>query len=290
MPSRLVTLVVLAALTGVHSSCEDGACDADQVTLLQSPGAATHVIKDGSKIEAEQTASEQSAASSVNYKAVAAEYVAMTLFVVIGCGSAMGVAKESGWVLQVALTFGFAITALAYTIGHYSGGHINCAVTLALVLVGQCTVMQGLFNFAAQLGGAITGALILTAMCPEELDKTGGLGSNSAPEGRRFNAFVGEFMMTFLLVLVVLETAVNPSSKANREMAALAIGFAVFLAHSVLIPLDGCSINPTRSLGPALVRKFCYKNTGSFDDMWVFWAGPLLGATGAAFVSTAMMG
>merc|ERR1719199_1719601 len=102
----------------------------------------------------------------------------MTLFVVIGCGSAMGVAKEPGWVLQVALSFGLGISSLAYAVGHYSGGQINCAVTFGLVISKNLSVVQGLLNFAAQMLGSITGALILTLMIPEEQDKTGGLGTN----------------------------------------------------------------------------------------------------------------
>merc|ERR1719389_1395393 len=127
-------------------------------------------------------------------------------------------------------------------------------------------------------------------MIPEEADKTGGLGTNAISDRlSKFNAFVGEFFMTFLLMLVVLETAVNPATKENREMAALAIGFAVFLAHAVLINIDGCSINPTRSFGPAMVRQSLYKNKAdSFDEQLVFWAAPCLGAAGAVFVSTAM--
>jgi len=223
----------------------------------------------------------------VSYKAAVAEYLAMTLFVVIGCGSAMAVCKESGWVLQVALTFGLAISSLAYAVGHYSGGQINCAVTFGLVISKNLSVVQGLLNFAAQMLGSITGALILTLMIPEEQDKTGGLGTNKIADNlSKTNAFVGEFLMTFLLMFVVLETAVNPESKDNREMAALAIGFAVFLAHCVLINIDGCSINPTRTFGPALVRQFCYKNkANSFDEQWVFWAAPLAGAAVATFVS-----
>merc|ERR1719482_1677703 len=90
-------------------------------------------------------------------KKCVAEFVAMTLFVFIGCGSAMSVAKLEGsaWVLQVSLTFGVAITVLAYTIGHYSGGHINCAVTLGLVITGNCSVLQGIGNLVAQLLGSV---------------------------------------------------------------------------------------------------------------------------------------
>ena len=134
----------------------------------------------------------------------------MTLFVVIGCGSAMGIAKQEGsaWILQVSLTFGFAITTLAHAIGHYSGGQINCAVTFGLVLVGHVSVAQGLINLVAQLLGAIVGAVILDVMYPEgdsdqgaSKDLTGGLASNSVSDGFTWlSAFIGETMMTFLLV------------------------------------------------------------------------------------------
>jgi len=290
MCSRVAILIVFATVVAVQSGeCQDSSAevDGDRVSLLQTPLQADHVTKSADTKAAAMVETD----SSLKLSAAFAEYVAMTLFVVLGCGSAMAVAKEPGWVLQVALTFGLAITSLAYAVGHYSGGQINCAVTFGLVLAGQVSVVQGLLNFAAQMLGSITGAFILTGMFPEEQDKTGGIGSNKVSEGwTKANAFLGELMMTFLLMFVILETATNPRSKANREMAAMAIGFAVFLAHSVLIPIDGCSINPTRSFGPALVRKLCYKkDVGSFDDMWVFWAGPLLGSAGAVAVSTLLM-
>merc|ERR1719453_2634263 len=90
------------------------------------------------------------ATKSLSGKAVAAEFIAMTLFVTISCGSAMSVAKSEGsaWVLQVALTFGLSISALAYAIGHYSGGQINCAVTFGLMALGKLGVAQGFANFA----------------------------------------------------------------------------------------------------------------------------------------------
>jgi len=231
--------------------------------------------------------------TGVKFSAAVAEFIAMTLFVVIGCGSAMGIAKEEGsaWVFQVSLTFGLAIASLAYAVGHYSGGQINCAVTLGLVLSGQCTIAQGVVNFIAQMLGSVTGALLLAVMYPEKNDRTGGLATNAVGEGwGKLNALAGEFVMTFVLVFVVLETATNPASLANRAQAPLAIGFAVFLAHSVLIPVDGCSINPTRSFGPAVVAQLVRGNAGkALSDMWIFWVGPLLGAAAAAGVSAALM-
>merc|ERR1740121_2697258 len=114
-----------------------------------------------------------------------AEYVAMTLFVVVGCGSACGIAKAEGsaWVLQVSLTFGFAITVLAYTIGHYSGGQINCAVTFGLFLSGQLGWQQAIFNFGAQMLGSVFGAFILSQIIPTDKDLTTNLGSNGVSPG-----------------------------------------------------------------------------------------------------------
>ena len=231
--------------------------------------------------------------SSVDVSAAMFEFVAMMLFVYVGCGSAVsntfkaGGAVEGGndaaWVCIVALQFGLAITTLAYA---SRGGQINCAVTLGLVLGGTLDVVQGIVNVVAQLLGSVIGAaLLLLTVSPgdaitDELtdrDFTGGLGSNGI-NGRynAGNALVGEIMMTALLVLVVYETAVSKRSIASSN-APIAIGFAVFLAHVVLINIDGCSINPTRSFGPAVVASI-NGNAKVWNNHWVFWVGPLIGA------------
>jgi len=225
---------------------------------------------------------------SVSWTACWAEFIAMALFVVFGCGTAMGLdntpgagdtSMNAGWVLLVALAFGLSIASLAYATGHHSGGHINCAVTWGLVLAGECGIAQGVANFAAQMLGATLGAAVLCSIYPEDKDHTHGLGSNGVGEGWNwYNAFVGEIVGTFLLMVVVLQTAVEKKSSGNRSQAALAIGFAVFMAHCVLIPIDGCSINPTRSFGPALVAQIRYGGT-PFKDMWIFWLGPIIGAS-----------
>jgi len=246
----------------------------------------------------------EAASSAVSVTACAAEFLAMLLFVVFGCGSAMGIAGSTqdssgeggttsvlpGWVLMVSLVFGLAITSLVYAIGHYSGGHINCAVTFGLVLAGKCSVPQGLANFVAQMFGSVTGALILCAIFPLANDQTSSLGANSVGASWAwYNALIGEIMGTFLLMFVVLESAVHKMTAANRSLAPLAIGLAVFIAHAVLIPIDGCSINPTRSFGPALVAQIRYDMAKSpFEDMWVFWAGPLFGALLAVLFHVAM--
>jgi MIP family channel proteins len=264
----------------------------DTVSMLQSPDMQSQSAK-AREVIARERPTQESIFAKVKFQAVFAEFIAMILFVVIGCGSAMGSAGEPGWVLQVALSFGFAISSLAYAIGHYSGGQINCAVTFGLLLSGNISVIQAVFNIIAQILGAIIGAFFLTLICPQEMDKTKGIGSNYVQEGYSVvNALCGEAIMTFLLMFVVLETAINPATHENRALACLAIGLAVFLAHSVLIPMTGCSINPTRSLGPAVVSNFLYRQkTGEYraiQDLWIFFAAPLGGAAGAALVYSAL--
>jgi len=224
---------------------------------------------------------------AVSITALIAEFIAMWLFVIIGCGTAMAVAGETGYLVQISLAFGLGITALAYSIGHYSGGHINCAVTLGLVLVRKCEPIQGLLNMAVQILGSFAGAATLCLIFPDEMDRTKGVGSNVVANGfEQWNALIGEIVMTFLLVFVVIQTAVNPKSEANRGQACIAIGFAVFLAHCVLIPVDGCSINPTRSIGPALVNKIRNpdRDSDALKDIWIFILGPFVGAVLAALL------
>jgi len=281
-------------VTLTHSLASNASSAAgDQLNRSATEGNVAH----GDLVSGTTNGKPISQSTPVDFSSIVAEYIAMTLFVVIGCGSAMGIAKEEGsaWVLQVSLTFGLAITSLAYAVGHYSGGQINCAVTLGLVLTGKCTVAQGALNFVGQMLGSLTGAFVLLLMYPVKQDKTGQLASNAISDGFQWShAFIGEFMMTFLLVFVVLESATNPMSAANRSMACMAIGLSVFLAHSVLIPIDGCSINPTRSFGPAVIarlfkHKLVNKKAEPFKHMWIWWAAPLLGAAAASGVSAALM-
>jgi len=227
----------------------------------------------------------------VTFAAFLAEYVGTALFVFIGCGHAMTVKErtreQKGYseeieddrtgVLQISLAFGFSIAVLGYSIFHYSGGQMNVAVTMALVIHGKCNALQGFLNFIAQILGASSGAFLLTLVFPKDKDYTATLASNSIKTGwSRGNVLAGEMIMTFTLVFVVLETATNPLAKDNREIACLAIGLAVTVAHLVLVPVDGCSINPSRSFGTAVFARMHYNTNSTLQDLWVFWVGPLL--------------
>jgi len=232
---------------------------------------------------------EDASGRMIDLKAAFAEFLAMTLFVIVGCGAACGNgASNSSDRLLVALAFGMGILVLAYAVGHHSGGQINCAVTLSLVLGGQLAWYQGLVNLVAQLLGSLAGAGILCAMYPCAKDKTGmTLGTNIiASDYGVGHVLVGEAVGTFILCFVVWETAVSPASSSGKN-ACIAIGFAVFLSHLILLDIDGCSINPTRSFGPAIVsaiRNCENMATGGLEDLWVMWVGPLLGGALAAGV------
>lgn len=224
----------------------------------------------------------------VDVKAVVAELIGMIFFVTIGCGTACAHgAGNGGTRLLVGFAFGMAIMVLAYSIGHHSGGHLNCAVTFSLVLGGQVPWYQGVANLIAQLIGSLLGACLLWGMFPCGSDVTTNLGSNIANDNYHpGRVLIAEMFGTFLLCFTVWETAVTPQASCGKN-ACVAIGFAVFLAHIVLLPIDGCSINPTRSFGPAVISKVrgCANYTeGGLQDLWIMWLGPLLGAALASLV------
>lgn len=229
----------------------------------------------------------------VDMKAAMAESLAMTIFVIIGCGTACGNGAFDGATrLLVAFAFGMSIMVLAYTVAKHSGGQINGAVTFSLVLGGIIPWWQGLANFIAQTCGSIIGAGFLVALFPCEHDLTTNLGTNLIsqdyfhPTYGSGPAFAGEFIGTAILCFVVWETAVSPRSTSGNN-ACIAIGFAVFIIHLLLLPIDGCSINPTRSMGPAFVsamRKCPNTAPHGLRDLWCFIVGPMLGALFATIV------
>jgi len=207
-----------------------------------------------------------------------AEFFAMMLFVYIGVGTAMTPTRT---VFEIAMAFGMGIVVLAYSIGNKSGGHINCAVTTALIISGHCKILEGSVIIVCQIVGSIAGAALLAGTIPNSQDASGThcFGTNSVAAGfSDGNAFCGEFFGTFLLLYVVFHTAVHAKYKLKTDnAAALAIGMSVFCAHCVLIPITGCSINPARSLGPAIVgswREIDHDSCHQWRDIWIFFLAP----------------
>lgn len=247
---------------------------------------------------------ENSLKMHINPRHVAAELVGMALFVFIGTGTAVFFSTQkdpfvftdatgsstvtdfpalsralsgmynnltinASFGIATALAFGIGIMVSAFAIGHVSGCHLNPAVTVSLLLSGNCGIGQAIANIVSQCAGAIIGSLLLWGT----VGNRDTLGANSVgPAYTTGNAILGEAVMTFVLCYVVHLTAIDKNSPPSTNgLAPIAIGFAVFLAHAVLIPLDGCSINPARSFGPALVAN-------EWDNFWVFVVGPLIGA------------
>ena len=211
-----------------------------------------------------------------------AEMIGTMTLVLVGCGSIVIAGQYIG-VLGVALTFGFTILALVYTIGPISGCHINPAVTLAMWINGKINEKDSAYYILAQCIGAIIGAAVLLGIASGKTDysiTTIGLGLNgfgeNSPGGYSMLAgFFAEIVFTFLFVLVFLGST---HKNAPRGFSGLAIGLALAFVHLVSIPVTWTSVNPARSIGPALVAALGEWSLAPLAGLWLFITAPLLGA------------
>ena len=191
----------------------------------------------------------------------------------LGCDTPAGV-------VGTAIAFGLTVVAMAYTVGGISGCHINPAITLAVALSKRMTWKDACGYWVGQLlGGILAGAcLLLLTNVVAAPDLTGGLGTNGvANAGGVGGAFLVEVIATFIFVLVVLGTTDGKVGAGN--LAGLAIGLTLILVHLVCINLTGTSVNPARSIGPAL-----FAGGQALCDVWVFICAPLVGAALSALV------
>jgi len=184
--------------------------------------------------------------------------------------------------VQISLVFGFMITALAFTIGHISGGHLNCAVTFAFVLSNRISPLRGLFYFLAQLFGGIVGALLLKALMPVSFWPSCFAANFLGPEVTPGMGFFTEMILTFFLLFVV--SAATDSQKALKDLTPLAIGLCIYCCHMVGIPITGTSINPTRSFASAIVASSVAGCEGVWTYHWIFWIAPIFGGVLATYV------
>ena len=214
------------------------------------------------------------------WRSTLAEFTVTLLFVFLGAGSVVvsgGLPNgdlDAARLGIIAVAHGLAIAILAYATANISGGHINPAVTFAAWMTNKISAARGLMFIAAQLSGAVVGALLLLATIPAAADTN--LGAHAL--GLDVSISMGllmEIIVTFALVFVIFATAVDPGGMGN--LAPLAIGLAVLVDHLVAVPITGASMNPARSFGPALV-------SGAWSDHWIYWVGPLLGGAGAGLV------
>lgn len=216
--------------------------------------------------------------------------VGTMVLVLMGCGSAVFSGSVAGTVgagvgtLGVALAFGLAVVAMAYTIGGISGCHINPAITLGVYLSGRMSGKDAGMYMIFQVIGAIIGSAVLFALVSTgSHDGPTSTGSNSFKEGMALQAFIAEAVFTFIFVLVVLGT--TDSRKGAGNFAGLAIGLSLVLIHIVCIPITGTSVNPARSIGPAL-----FDGGVALKQLWLFIVAPFVGAALSAAVWKAISG
>jgi len=201
-----------------------------------------------------------------------AELVGTYILVFAGCG-AIVVESLTGAMghVGIALVFGFVVSAIIYTFGHVSGAHLNPAVTISFTVSHELTPKEALTYIIAQIAGGILAILTLALLFLEEQKNIQELAYYGAtlPRGSWYQSFVFELILTFILMLVIYGSAVH--GKAVKSFAGLAIGFTVGLEAMFAGPITGASMNPARSIAPAIV-------SGNLSELWIYILAPIIGA------------
>ena len=214
-----------------------------------------------------------------------AEAFGTMVLTLVGCGTAV---FTGGNLVATALAFGLSVVAMAYCIGRVSGCHINPAITVGMLINGKIEKNDAIFYIVAQFIGGIIGALLLWIICGQigNLDMaTCGLGVNgygvdyNHVDLSLFGAILVEILLTLFFVLAALGVT---STKATAAQGGIVIGLALVLVHLMGIGLTGTSVNPARSLGPAIFRAF--EDSLAISQVWVFIVAPVIGAVLAAFL------
>ena len=194
------------------------------------------------------------------------EYVGTLILVLVACGVAVVTGAN---IVATSLAFGLVIVAMAYSIGNVSGCHINPAVSLSMFLTKKMSAKDFACYVIAQILGAISGSLLLAFI----LGSKEALGANSYGSGFASTIWIGmavEIILTFIFVLVILGVT---SKKEYSNVSGIVIGLTLTLVHLIGIPFTGTSVNPARSLGPALLQ-----GGQALSQVWLFILAPLVGA------------
>lgn len=213
-----------------------------------------------------------------------AEMIGTMVLVLMGCGAAVSLGCDNGnaaTVVGTAMAFGLSVVAMAYTIGGISGCHINPAITLGVMLSGRMDVKDGLMYMIFQIIGGLIGAAVLYLIT----SSTGIIGTG-ANDLQAFGdgtitvmgGLLAEIFFTCVFVLVVLG-ATAKTNGATNNFAGLAIGLALILVHLCCIRYTGTSVNPARSIGPAL-----FQGGTALTNLWIFIVGPFIGGALAALI------
>ncbi|KAJ8900524.1 hypothetical protein K2173_025301 [Erythroxylum novogranatense] len=220
------------------------------------------------------------------WRAGIAEFMATFMFLYITVMTVVGVKTspskcDSVGTLGISWAFGGMIFSLVYCTAGISGGHINPAVTFGLFLARKLSLTRTILYIVMQCLGAICGAGVVRGFHPKLYEASGG-GANAVSHGYSKGDGLGvEIVGTFLLVYTVFsatDAKRNARDSFVPTLQPLPIGFAVFLVHVATIPITGTGINPARSLGAAII----YNNKHAWNDQWIFWVGPFIGAALAA--------
>ena len=212
-----------------------------------------------------------------------AEFVGTTVLTLMGCGAAVALdcnPTNVAGMVGTAMAFGLSVVAMAYTIGGISGCHINPAITLGVLLSGRMSVKDAVGYWTGQILGGIVGALLLFLL----VSSTGdgglvGIGANDLQTGiTPLAGFLAETVFTCVFVLVVLGTTAKTNGTTNN-FAGLAIGLALILVHLACIRFTGTSVNPARSIGPAL-----FQGGTALSNLWIFILAPLIGGALASLI------
>ncbi len=214
-----------------------------------------------------------------------AEMVGTMVLVLMGCGVAVSLNCSSNCletvnaatVIGTSLAFGLSVVAMAYTIGGISGCHINPAITLGCLLTGRIKTKEAMMYMLFQVIGAFIGSGILWLLVTN-INGLSGTGANACQDGVSITGgLLAEIFFTFVFVLTVLGT--TDSKKGAGNFAGLAIGLCLVLVHLVCIRYTGTSVNPARSIAPAV-----FEGGQSLEQLWIFIVGPFVGAILAAGV------
>jgi len=205
-------------------------------------------------------------------KASFAEFIGTFLLVFFGTGAIIVNQVYDGVIghLGISIAFGLVVLAVIYAIGEISGAHLNPAVSLSFYIAKTMSLSKTLWFILAQILGAVLASITLRYLFPEAIT----LGE-TLPTGSILQTFIMEFILSFALMFVIINVATG--SKEQGVVAGLAIGMTVLICALIGGPISGASMNPARSIGPALV-------SFEIQHLWIYIVSPILGAVTSVFV------
>lgn len=215
-----------------------------------------------------------------------AELIGTFTLIFVGAGSIIANKLTGGavGVTGIALAHGLAIGVMVTGLGHISGGKFNPAITFGLALGSKVPPLRALLEVAAQLIGAVLGAVALNSVYPLSASEAVTLGTPNLASGVEFwQGIIAEAIVTFFLVFTVFTMAVDRRNLNVASLAGLMIGLSIVFGILAIGGITGAALNPARAFGPALI-------SGSWTNQIVYWVGPLLGGAMAAGIYTYLLG